>query len=73
MSVKNWITDVVLGAIRVDLSRAQISRTSDLDSERKKCYTSWYPVLRAPLPKRKIKKDRNEKRREKKTRENKNN
>jgi hypothetical protein len=53
MSVKKWISDAVLQA-PVDRSRAEISRTSDLDSE--KVVTHPYP-LSDPFPKkRKIKK-----------------
>jgi hypothetical protein len=41
MSVKNWISDAVLQA-QVDRSGAEISRTSDLDSETK-VVTHPYP------------------------------
>jgi hypothetical protein len=59
--------------VRIDPNRAQISRTSDLDAERKKCNTSGFPYLKVPPPKkmkkekaRKKKKSAKQKKREKK-------
>ncbi len=55
--------------LRVDRSGAEISRTSDFDSETKSCYTSGYPLLRPPLPKTKNKNAQNKNARKEKTRE----